>query len=886
MVDTAIATKIEALATLRPGRQWICFDKDKTPISPITLEGVTGALVEGNKDWASCEEAVTAWQANRSWLKGIGREFIKSDKVTGIDLDDCIDDQGNLSPYASYVVKLFNSYTEYSPSERGLHIWVYGSLPSNLNTAIKEDKDKRTEAYDCKRYFTITGNHLPGTPTILEHRQEQLDAFHLEVTEWRQVAAAPRHTNTTRHKGIGDTPYGLKALEAKCAIVATTLEGGREKALNEACLKMGSLIAGNELTQETVERDLRDAARRSGLTDREIDTKFKHSIPTGMKTPRSAPAKIETQVQDGPTKEDSQALKLVIMAQEAAELFSTSKGERYARLVINGRVETLIISEKSGPFKRWLIHTYLSKTGNIPNATALSSAISVLEAEAQFGSAPQREVHIRVAYHKGKLYLDLGNDQCEVVEISGQGWVIKSDVPVEFRRPNGMLPLPRPIRGGSLEDLRPFVNVADEDWILTKAWLVGAFHPTGPYPILDLNSERGSAKSTTTKVLRMLFDPSKAPLRKEPKDDQTFAIMAYNNYVVAFDNLSHISSRLSDNMCTLATGAGDAYRSLYTNDEEHIFDARRPQVFNGIEELATRGDLIDRCIILKLPEIDKAKRRDERTFWNEFNQAHPRILGALLDAVSTALKNLAHTHISEVPRMADFALWVQAAESALSTTPGAFLAAYEKNREEGIATEIEASPVGNALLTLMKDKTLYDGLVSDLLAELKNLVDENVTKHKSWPQNARSLSGLLKRLAPSMRARNIYITQKRTGEGSNITITHVAKSAPKCSKNDANSESNVAKPSSNDANLPTLLHTTCEDTRTFNPPVTQNVANNGVHSISASQEKREEREEEGVDRNMGVNLLHFATSDAEDWASLLNTYVDEQSGNEYEEWEL
>ena len=119
-----------------------------------------------------------------------------------------------------------------------------------------------------------------------------------ELLEAFAGPAEPEKTNGASHRkqaqaAGGDTPYGLKALADECRIVATTQQGGRETALNLACLKMGSLIAGNELTQGTVERELREAAQRSGLDEREIDTKFRHSIPDGMKTPRSAPANSE-----------------------------------------------------------------------------------------------------------------------------------------------------------------------------------------------------------------------------------------------------------------------------------------------------------------------------------------------------------------------------------------------------------------------------------------------------------------------------------------------------------------------------------------------------------------------------------------------------------------
>lgn len=301
----------------------------------------------------------------------------------------------------------------------------------------------------------------------------------------------------------------------------------------------------------------------------------------------------------------------------------------YIRLKVNGHIETLPISERGGAFKRWLVYHYREDYGTIPNANALTQAITALEAQAQWGGTPQQDTYIRLAYHEGNMYLDLANDEGQVVKITPQGWHITKTPPVCFRHPEGMLPLSVPQRGGSLDDLKPFVNAKGDDWILLKAYILGMMHPTGPYPILNLNGEKGTAKSSTARRIRMLTDPHQAPLRREPKDDQTFAIMAHNNYVVAFDNLSHISSRFSDLMCTLATEAGDAFRKHYSNDEECIFSAMRPQIFTGIEDLATRGDLIDRCINIKLQPIEQYK--DEATLKREFEAAHPRILGRHLE---------------------------------------------------------------------------------------------------------------------------------------------------------------------------------------------------------------------------------------------------------------
>ena len=135
-----------------------------------------------------------------------------------------------------------------------------------------------------------------------------------------------------------------------------------------------------------------------------------------------------------------------------------------------------------------------------------------------------------------------------------------------------MLPLPKPEGGGRIEDLRPFVNVPDDqDWCLLVAWVVASLKPSGPYPVLVLHGEQGSAKSTTAEVLRSLIDPSIASLRTAPSEERDLAIAAHNAWVLSYDNMSGVPLWLSDALCRVATGGGFATRTLYEDAEETIF---------------------------------------------------------------------------------------------------------------------------------------------------------------------------------------------------------------------------------------------------------------------------------------------------------------------------
>jgi len=384
------------------------------------------------------------------------------------------------------------------------------------------------------------------------------------------------------------------------------------------------------------------------------------------------------------------------------------------------------------------------------NSEALAAGLNLVEARAAH-DGDERPVYVRVAEYGGNVYLDLCNETWQVIEITPNGWRLADDAPVRFRRTGGMLALPMPVTGGKVDDLRTFINVDDDDWRLVVAWLVAALRFRGPFPILALFATQGAGKSTAARLLRSLVDPNTAPLRCQPKDDQNLMISATNTWIVAYDNLSHVPPWLSDALCRLSTGGGYATRELYTNSDEVIFDAMRPILLNSIEEVAHRPDLLERCLAGQLPPIPDERRRAEAKIMTEFEAARPRILGALLDAVAGALRELPTTTLARSPRMADFALWATAAESALGWQPGSFMSAYDRNRQAANDLALEASPIATRLLEFLATAGEWSGTSSDLLAKLNEpFSDKRPPPH--WPKNARALSGELRRLAPNLAA--------------------------------------------------------------------------------------------------------------------------------------
>ncbi|MGY8706633.1 hypothetical protein RAD16_12915 [Bradyrhizobium sp. 18BD] len=452
---------------------------------------------------------------------------------------------------------------------------------------------------------------------------------------------------------------------------------------------------------------------------------------------------------------------------QSAELFHAPDGTGYADLDINGHRETWPIRSKG--FRRWLTRRFFEEKGGAPNSEAMQSALNLVEARAHFGS-PERCVCIRVGALEGRLYLDLGDEEWRAIEIDSTGWRIVNDPPVRFRRASGMQRLPEPVRGGSVEALRRFLNVnSDKDFVLAVSWMLACLRNHGPYPVIALAGEQGSAKSTFSAILRSLLDPNSAPLRALPREDRDLFIAASNSHVLAFDNVSGLPAWISDTLCRLATGGGFAVRQLYADHDEVLFEATRPVILNGIEEIVTRPDLADRALFLTLQPIPEELRRPERELWAEFEAERPKILGALLDAVVVGLKSMPETHLPKLPRMADFALWATACEAAM-WSPGTFMSAYVGNLEDVVEGVLEASPVAVAVRAMMEERTLWAGTASALLNALP--VDERVAKSKGWPHTPNTLSGKLRRDATFLRRVGIDVAfDKETNRVRTRTIT-------------------------------------------------------------------------------------------------------------------
>jgi hypothetical protein len=480
-------------------------------------------------------------------------------------------------------------------------------------------------------------------------------------------------------------------------------------------------------------------------------------------------------ITEEPKKPDLSATGIVKLAKARIKLFHTPVREPFASVWVKDHWESH--RTKSQTFEEWLFGMCYQEYGAVPSQNAVAAARSVFAANALFASS-EKQVHVRVAGDDRAIYVDLGNDSWEAVKITGEGWEVVPDIPVRFWRPSGIQALPRPKRGGTIDDLRPFLNLGSEhQWILSVSWLIGALRPRGPFPQLILEGPHGSAKSTTARVLRALVDPNTSPLRAEPTNTRDLMISSKNSWCLGFDNLSAISPSTCDALCRLSTGGGFSTRELFSDDGEKIFEGMRPVLLNGIDIGIERTDLLDRAIVLSLPSICEGARKTEAKFWEHFEAVRPFVLGTLFDAVACAVRRLPEVQPVNLPRMADFATWICAAEPALGWTAGTFLEAYRRNREDSNALGLESSPLVHPIMRIA-ERGSWQGTATELQAQLfsEQLTDLDGVQ-RSYPKTPRQLSQAIRRLLPSLSRVGITIDFSRTPGANSERIISIAKTS-------------------------------------------------------------------------------------------------------------
>ena len=469
---------------------------------------------------------------------------------------------------------------------------------------------------------------------------------------------------------------------------------------------------------------------------------------------------------------EKEADALVRIARARATLFTSTKRVAFADVRIGEYVLTLPL--RSTEFSDWLLGHYFKETQRAPKLSAERDAIRTLASIAKYETPERCEVHLRSAQVGETIIVDIGDETGRVIEITASGWRVLPVPPVKFQRMAGIAALPIPERGGNIQHLRRFTNLSDANFILFVSVLADALCPGRPHLLLNLIGEAGSGKTTAARIVRSLVDPNEVPAGTLPREARDLFVDVSNSYVLAYDNVGAIPKSVSDSLCQITSGTGFRKRKLYTDLETVLVGGFRTVVLTAVYNAVTEPDLAERCVTMTLSHVGSEERRSEAQLWRDFEQARPRIFGALLDIVAHGLRLLPNVHVSDLPRLADFALLGVAIEGAFAPA-GAFLAAFTGSQAVATDATIEMSPVAAAIAGFMETKAFWDGTSTQFWRELqaRDPTEARATETRAWPKDPITFGIALTKAIPTLRKIGIAVTRDRSTSRQRTPMIHV-----------------------------------------------------------------------------------------------------------------
>ncbi|MBU4311126.1 MAG: hypothetical protein KJ706_00190 [Candidatus Omnitrophica bacterium] len=752
MEKTTGKLDIEKLTTVIPDelrklKTWVGYitKQNGGRVDKIPMNVLVGCPAKSNDSstWTDFDNAVSlAVQRNYA---GIG--FMFQPPYIGVDFDHCVI-EGVIAPQAQEILKLLNTYSEFSPSGTGIHAICKGEI-------LRARKISRLglEIYTKGRFFTVTGSRLADYPGEIT---ECMDGFKTIFSRFVD-------------KGAVDDILALIAKSQDAEKVQRLYSGQWQN--DYPSQSEADLALCNKLAFWTgKDSGLMDSLfRQSGLMRPKWDEKH---FGDGRTYGESVIEKAINDCRDVYSGAREPILKIKLTQGEIItrdcednikDFFRDQHGNSFVVLPCDGHDE--VCSTLSTRFRNWIATRYRQKYSAPPKSDAINQA--KIQIEARCESSRQVELFNRVGWHDGAIYYDLTTQDWKGVRVDKGGWQVVSLPPI-FRRYQHQAGQVLPVYGGDPKAILRFCNISPDDHCLFMVLIASFFIPNIPHVILSQTGEQGSGKSNNSRKIKGLVDPSRVMLISTPKDLEQAQMTAEKHWISTFDNVSKILEWFSDFLCRGVTGEGDMKRSLYTNDDEFIRSYRRCFVLNGIGSSMWRTDLLDRAIIFDIPILKDT--RPERIMDEEWQKSLPGILGGLFTAISKAINTVGTIKGHEKFRMSDFAQWGGALAEALGYSRDEFFRKYQESVERKWQDTAEDSAFAKKITDLLKKHNGYwEGATVELLEELRSEDKDEI----GTPKTAKWLSTELVRIAPVMRNVGIDIVKKekrQAGTGRRIFI--------------------------------------------------------------------------------------------------------------------
>ena len=417
------------------------------------------------------------------------------------------------------------------------------------------------------------------------------------------------------------------------------------------------------------------------------------------------------------------------IAAEYCDFFQDQNGDTYLVSCIDNKYDLKYLSN-SDDIKTFLTQLHFDEQNQTAKPYAIKTAYDNIVA---IGSVnPEKmPVYTRVAIHEDTLYYDLCNDDGEVVVIDEDNVGISYLNTVEdlfFRKDNMMNEQLKPIRNSKyklLDFIEEFFNVDEDLKLLLAVYICVAFVPLIDHPILIVEGEKGSGKTTFLRHIGAILNPTKKGVLTLPTNKSDLVTTLNNNYFAPFDNVGKISDEFANVFCQASTGGTMTKRKLFTDNTEYPIDFKRLVALDGINMGIAQSDLLDRAIFIRLKRFEDDEYIPLQFVTKHFNQCLPFALGDIFRILSKALKILPSVNLKTCDRMGDFMLYGYAVAEAIKKGYGQkFCDDYKMNRKLSDKAVIEDNPLLDALEFFADKHDYWRGKPSDLLKLLQQSFNE------------------------------------------------------------------------------------------------------------------------------------------------------------------
>lgn len=469
---------------------------------------------------------------------------------------------------------------------------------------------------------------------------------------------------------------------------------------------------------------------------------------------------------------DDKAIKTVEEILKKVNFFTDSENQNsvYVEYPLhNGGVAFEPVS--STRFEAFLGYSYTEKMGGWDNPN-FGFVLQPYIHEAVYTQEFATEIHRRVAgtLKTGITYF-LANGKGESVLVRADGWKVKVSKKYKFLKFPADEAQVMPVAGGDvLKLLRRYINMPDDDFKLFVVYLIQAFSRSSSHFAAIISSAKGTGKSTQTKLLREIVDPSQTGASLIPTSESDLKNTLANGYLVCFDNTAKLSEKFSNIMCAAITGTKEAKRKLYTDADQVVLNLHNLIVLNGIDIVPEKSDLAERSLYFELQKIPKEKRILDADFWEAFEADRPAIIGGIFDTLVKAMNILPDVVVPKLHRMADAHKEMVAIALALGIDQTEFQRIFDANVQKLQTAYAEGNKFVDTIVGYMGARTKKSGPARDIYEEvLRGIPGDS----RFFPGSPSQFSRRLEEEKDGLKAAGYRIRREKKATANHITIEKI-----------------------------------------------------------------------------------------------------------------